>query len=153
MMWSKFTKIKTSVMKKTSIKEIAKIMKGLDFCMMVTKDGRNTLHSRPMSNNGKVEYDGDSWFFADINSKKIKQIKNNPMISLVFQTDDMTFVDCYGMATVTQNQALLEEKWVEGLERWFPEGPKTPGVCLIKVAAHRVQFWGKSGDGEYRSNK
>lgn len=125
-------------------------MKDLDFCMMITKDGRNTLHARPMSNNGKVDFDGDSWFFAYRDSNKAKQIENNPMISLIFQTDQMLYVDCYGMATITENKKLLEEKWVAGLERWFPEGIETEGICLIKVAAHRIQFWSKDGDGEYR---
>lgn len=140
------------MMKKVSIKEVAKIMKDLDFCMMVTKDGRNTLHSRPMSNNGKVEYDGDSWFFADEKSNKVKQIESNQMVSLIFQTDDMTFVDCYGEASILTNKNMIREKWVPGLEQWFPEGPETEGVCLIRVSAHRVQFWGKSGDGEFRKD-
>ena len=127
------------------------MMKNLDFCMMVTKDGRNTLHSRPMSNYGKVEYDGDSWFFSYRASNKVKQIENNPMISLIYQTDDMTFVDCYCMATITENRTMMEEKWVKGLEMWFPDGIETEGICLIKVSAHRIQFWGKHGDGEYRT--
>ena len=139
-------------MKNVSITEIAKLMKKLDFCMMVTKDGRNTLHSRPMSNNRKVDYDGDSWFFAFRDSNKAKQIENNPMVSLIFQSDDMTFVDCYGEATLLSNKEMIREKWVDGLEQWFPEGPETEGVCLIRVKAHRVQFWGKDGDGEYRAN-
>lgn len=138
-------------MEKVSLKKVAAMMKNLDFCMMVTKDGRNTLHSRPMSNNGKVEYDGDSWFFSYRDSNKVKQIENNPMISLIFQTDDMTFVDCYGIATITENRKMLEEKWVKGLEMWFPDGIETEGICLIKVSAHRIQFWGKNGDGEYRA--
>ena len=137
-------------MEKASMKKVAEMMKDLDFCLMVTKDGRNTLHSLPMSNNGKVEYDGDSWFFSYRDSNKARQIEGNPMVSLVFQTDDMTFVDCYGMATITENKKLLEEKWVDGLEQWFPEGIETPGICLIKVEAHRIQFWGKGGDGEYK---
>ena len=138
-------------MEKVSLKKVAAMMKNLDFCMMVTKDGRNTLHSRPMSNNGEVEYDGDSWFFSYRDSNKVKQIENNPMISLIFQADDMTFVDCYGMASVTENRKMLEEKWVKGLEMWFPDGIETEGICLIKVSAHRIQFWGKHGDGEYRT--
>ena len=118
--------------------------------MMITKDGRNTLHSRPMSNNGKVDYNGDSWFFAFEDSNKVKQIESNQMVSLVFQTDDMTFVDCYGEASILTNKNLIKEKWVDGLEAWFPDGPETEGVCLIRVTAKRVQFWGKGGDGEYR---
>ena len=137
-------------MQAVSNKKVAEMMKNLDFCMMVTKDGRNTLHSRPMSNNGDVEYDGDSWFFSYRDSNKVRQIEDNPMVSLIFQTDKMVFVDCYGMATVTDNKKLLEEKWVKGLEKWFPDGIETPGICLIKVNAHRVQFWGANGDGEYR---
>ncbi|MGZ5188834.1 MAG: pyridoxamine 5'-phosphate oxidase family protein, partial [Kaistella sp.] len=124
-------------MEKVSLKKVAALMKNLDFCMMVTKDGRNTLHSRPMSNNGKVDYDGDSYFFSYRDSNKVKQIENNPMISLIFQTDDMIYLDCYGMATVTENRKMLEEKWVKGLEMWFPEGINTEGICLIKVSAHR----------------
>lgn len=139
-------------MKKLSLKEVAKTMKNLDFCMMVTKDGRNTLHSRPMSNNGEVEYDGDSWFFSYEDSNKVKQIKDNLMVSLVFQTDDMTFVDCYGKATILTNKNMIREKWVPGLEQWFPEGPKTEGICLIRVTADRIQMWGKGGDGEYRKD-
>lgn len=139
-------------MKKLSLKEVAKTMKNLDFCMMVTKDGRNTLHSRPMSNNGEVEYDGDSWFFSYEDSNKVKQIKDNLMVSLVFQTVDMTFVDCYGKATILTNKNMIREKWVPGLEQWFPEGPETEGICLIRVTADRIQMWGKGGDGEYRKD-
>ena len=139
-------------MKKASLKQVAEVMKNLDFCMMVTKDGRNTLHSRPMSNNGEVEFDGDSWFFSYRDTDKIKQIENNPMVSLVFQTDDMTFVDCYGMATVTENRKMLEEKWHDNLKEWFPDGIDTEGICLIRVSAHRVQFWNKKGGGEYIKN-
>lgn len=38
-------------------------MKNLDFCTMVTQDGRNVYHSRPMSNNGKVDMTARPSFF------------------------------------------------------------------------------------------
>ena len=140
-------------MKKASIKEIANIMRKLDFCMMITKDGRNTFHARPMSNNRKVDYDGDSWFYSYEDSGKVRQIKENPMVSLIFQAEPMLFVDCYGKASITKNEDLIREKWVDGLEAWFPEGPETKGICLIKVTADRVQYWAKDGEGEYRNDK
>lgn len=43
----------------------------------------------------------------------------------------------------------MEEKWVDGLERWFSKGLDTPGICLIKVTASKVQFWDKQEEGEY----
>ncbi|WP_294217937.1 pyridoxamine 5'-phosphate oxidase family protein [uncultured Chryseobacterium sp.] len=136
-------------MKKASLKTIAGKMKDLDFCMMVTQDGRQVPHSRPMSNNGKVEYDGDSWFFTFEDSNKVDQIKKDNKVSLVYQTDDMLFIECYGTATVVKDKETLQEKWVDGLEQWFPEGIDTPGICLLKVSAKQVTFWHKDEEGEY----
>jgi len=49
-------------MKSKSLKQIAEKMKQLDFCMMLTADSRGTQFSRPISNNGDVEYDDNSYF-------------------------------------------------------------------------------------------
>lgn len=136
-------------MKKASLETIAEKMKDLDFCMMVTIDEKQVMHSRPMSNNGKVEYDGDSWFFTYEDSNKVKQIKNDSTVSLIYQTDDMLFIDCCGTASVVTDKETLKDKWVDGLDQWFPEGIDTPGICLLKVSAERVTFWHKEQEGEY----
>jgi len=138
-------------MKKASLQVLSKKMKNLDFCMLVTKDGRNTLHSRPMSNNGQVEYDGNSWFFTYEDSNKVKQIQNDPKVSLIYQTDKMLFIECYGEAFIVRDKTVMEERWVDDLNRWFPKGLETPGICLIRVKASRVQFWDKDEDGEYKA--
>lgn len=136
-------------MKKASLKTIAERMKNLDFCMMVTQDEQQVSYSRPMSNNGKVEYDGDSWFFTYEDSHKVDQIKENKHVPLIYQTDDMLFIECTGTGEIIKDKDTLKEKWVEGLDQWFPEGVDTPGICLIKVQASRVRFWHKEEEGEY----
>ena len=139
-------------MKTASLGTLAKKMKNLDFCMMVTQDGRHGYHSRPMSNNGKVEYDGNSWFFTYEDSNKVRQITNDPKVSLIYQTDDMLFIECYGRASIIHQKNMLAEKWIDELKMWFPQGIDTPGICLIKVTANRIQFWDKEGEGEYRAS-
>ena len=136
-------------MEKASLQTIAEKMKDLDFCMMTTRDEKQVPHSRPMSNNGKVEYDGDSWILTYEDSNKVQQIENDNKVNLIYQTDDMLFIDCYGKASIVKDKESLEEKWVDGLEQWFPEGIDTPGICLIKVSAERVTFWHKDQEGEY----
>lgn len=126
-------------------------MKNLDFCMMTTQDGRNVYHTRPMSNNGKVEYDGNAWFFTYDKSRKVKHIKANPKVSLIYQDGKMLFIECYGKASIIKDKNLMLEKWVDDLDRWFPKGVDTPGICLLRVAATRVQFWHKEQEGEYKS--
>lgn len=106
-------------MKEVSLQEVAKQMRSLDFCMMITRDGRNTLHSRPMSNNGEVEYDGDSWFFSYDNSNKAKHIEQNPRTMLVFQTDDMLFLEVYGTASIIHTKKLIEENGCPTLNAGF----------------------------------
>lgn len=138
-------------MKHASLKSIADMMKNLDYCMMITHDGRGSMHARPMSNNGKVEYDGNSWFFTYKGSHKVKQIDGDAKVSLIFQTKDMVFIECYGRATITDDKSLLEEKWVDELNMWFPQGIETPGICLLKVTANRVHYWNKEDEGEYKS--
>jgi len=139
-------------MKKASLKTVAEKMKNLDFCMMVTQDGRQVSHSRPMSNNGKVDYDGNSWFFTYEDSNKVEQIKKNKHVNLIYQTDDMLFIECTGKGEIITDQETLQEKWVKGLEQWFPDGVDTEGICLIKVVADRVMFWHKEEEGEYNAN-
>ncbi|KQR93332.1 hypothetical protein ASG01_09040 [Chryseobacterium sp. Leaf180] len=138
-------------MRKASIETIAEKMKNLDFCMMTTLDENRNFQSRPMSNNGKVDYDGDSWFFTYEDSNKVKQIKSNAHVDLIYQTDDMLYIECSGTASVVKDKQVLEEKWVSGLDQWFPEGVDTPGICLLKVTADRVVFWHKDEEGEYKA--
>lgn len=138
-------------MKKASLKTIAEKMKNLDFCMMVTHDEKQISHSRPMSNNGKVEYDGDSWFFTYEDSNKVNQISKNQHVNLIYQTDDMLFIECTGKGEIVRDRAILKDKWVDGLEQWFPDGVDTDGICLIKVIANQVKFWHKEDEGEYNA--
>ncbi len=138
-------------MKTASLQTVARKMKDLDLCMLVTADGRGTFHSRPMSNNGKVDYDGDSWFFTYEDSNKVRQIQAHPNVSLIFQAAPALFIECYGRASIVMQRSKLEEKWLPELEQWFPQGLETPGLCLIRVKAARVQFWDKGEEGEYKS--
>ena len=138
-------------MKSASLKTIAEKMKNLDFCMMVTADGRGTFHSRPMSNNGKVEYDGDSYFFTYDDSSKVRQLEKDHTVSLIFQTDKMVFIECYGTASIIKQKSILADKWVDELSMWFPKGLETPGICLLKVTASRIKYWDKDEEGEYKS--
>ena len=47
-----------------TLKDVAELMKDIDLCMLTTTTENGALASRPMSNNGEVEYDGNSYFFT-----------------------------------------------------------------------------------------
>lgn len=125
-----------------SIAQIAKLMRDLDFCMLTTKAEDGALRSRPMSNNGEVEFDGDVWFFSATDSRKVSEIEADPFVQLSFSDPKrFVFISMSGEASIVENVAKKRELWMEDLERWFEEGPDDEGIVLIKVTPNVVAYW------------
>ncbi|OLP62554.1 pyridoxamine 5'-phosphate oxidase [Xaviernesmea oryzae] len=133
-----------------SMEDLSKKISKIDFCMFNTQGGSGMINSRPMSNNGDVEYDGDSWFFSYENTKKVSEIDRDAGVTLTFTAPPSMlgkpgiFVAVYGKASLIRDKAQFEAHWVKDLDRWFPEGIDTPGIVLIKVSANTIEYW----DGE-----
>ena len=128
---------------------VAQLLKKLDICMLTTRAADGALHGRPMSNNGDVEYDGDSWFFAFRDSRKVREIDADPRAELAFiDTPNGTWVNVEGTASVIRDDPERKRKlWQDDLKRWFADGPDDPNVVLIKVSARHIDAW--SGEDEY----
>ncbi|MCM2473013.1 pyridoxamine 5'-phosphate oxidase family protein [Rhizobium sp. CG5] len=139
-----------------TLPDLATKMKKIDFCMMLTKADAGTIASRPMSNNGDVDYDGDSFFFSYQDTDKVRQITADPTVSLTFTAPPSLlgkpgiFVAVEGKASLIADRAVFEAHWVSDLDRWFPQGIATPGVVLIKVHAETVQYWDGEDSGRIR---
>jgi general stress protein 26 len=133
-----------------TLPELAHKMKKIDFCMMVTKSADGAISNRPMSNNGDVDYDGDSFFFSYTDTAKVREITADRTVSLTFTAAPSLlgkpgiFVAVKGHASLIADKAVFEAHWTSDLDRWFPEGIDTPGIVMIKVHAETIQYW----DGE-----
>ena len=122
-------------------KAVAEMTRDIDICMLVTRrDG--AVRGRPMSNNGKVEYDGDSWFFTFRDSGKVREIEADPAVELAYiATERGTWISVEGRAEIVEDQTRKKKLWERSLEQWFQEGPEDPNVVLLKVSAERVHAW------------
>jgi len=128
------------------VRRIASLIKDIDICMLVTRDGQD-LRGRPMSNNGEVEFDGDSWFFALRDSAKVRQIEADPSVELAYiATERGAWVSIEGAAQIVTDDARKRALWMEDLRMWFPDGPEDDGVVLLKVQAERLHAWGSDGE-------
>jgi general stress protein 26 len=107
-----------------------------------------------MSNNGKVEYQGDSFFFAYDSTRTATDIMRDPKVGLSYQGSGSLFgkppifIAIEGDASLIRDKQALESKWSPDLERWFPQGIDTPGIVMIKVSASRIHYWDGSDEGE-----
>ena len=129
---------------------VAERMRELDICMLTTRadDG---VATRPMSNNGQVEYDGDTWFFARRDSATVRQIEADPAVALGYiATERGTWIAIEAEATIDDDAAHKRERWFEDLRRWFENGPDDPEVVLIRASASRIRAWGGDADLDVR---
>jgi len=122
-------------------REIAEMLKDIDICMLVTRSN-GSVRGRPMSNNGKVEYDGDSWFLSYRDSPKVTEIEADPTVELAYiATDKGTWVSVEGRAEVVEDDARKRDLWEKDLEMWFDGGPEDDRIVLLKVRADRIHAW------------
>ena len=68
-------------MTQKSLADIADKMRGIDIAMLSTKTAGGEIASRPMSNNGDVDYDGDSYFFTWGSSRVVADIEGDERVA------------------------------------------------------------------------
>lgn len=137
-------------MVETQLGDISKRMSKMDICMMSTAAPDGSISSRPMSNNGDVEYDGNSYFFAYRQSEVIDEINNNDNVNMSFTGKDQLYISITGKAVLITDKKVLKEHWLDELNQWFEDGIETPGIVLIHVKATRIKFWHNEEGGEVR---
>jgi general stress protein 26 len=137
-----------------SIQDIAEQMRNIDFTMLTTRTKDGALASRPMSNNGEVEFDGDCWFFAYDSSRAVSDISADPAVMMTLQGRagllgaPPLFISIAGKAEIVRDKAIFERHWMEELQRWFADRTDTPGMVMIKVRAERVHYWNGEEEGD-----
>jgi general stress protein 26 len=127
--------------KPVDLRRVAEAIKDIDICMFVTQTS-DGVRGRPMSNNRKVEYDGDAWFFSYLESGKVSDIKENPRVALAYMaTERGTWISIEGEAHIVRDDARKTELWDDELSAWFSNGPNDDALILLNVSAHRIHAW------------
>jgi general stress protein 26 len=137
--------------------EIAEAMRGIDFCMLVSRAEDGSIAGRPKSNNREVQYEGTSRFFACDDTRTVQDLERDPAVGLTFQGKaglmgvvgkPGLFIHVEGEARVVRDKARFAEHWTPGLDRWFEQGVDTPGLTLLEVEARRIHYWDGEDQGE-----
>jgi general stress protein 26 len=131
-----------AVTKDDKLAKLREIVKAVDICMLTTVDERGELHSRPMSNNREVEFNGDLWFFTYGSSHKADEVNRVSKVNASFaDVGNQTYASLSGNAELVRDRAKMEELWQLELKAWFPEGVDTPDIALLKVSVERAEYW------------
>lgn len=136
-----------------TLPDLSKKMAKLDFAMMATRGAGGTLTARPMSNNGEVEYEGTSYFFAYQDSRKVAELHADPQVTLTYTGaagmlgGPPLFVTVEGGTSLIRDKAAFADHWTKDLDRYFPNGIDTPGVVMIEVKATAIRYWDGGEEG------
>ncbi|PPK84749.1 general stress protein 26 [Neolewinella xylanilytica] len=137
-----------------TLEQLSEKIRDIDFGMFSTRTEGNAVASRPMSNNGEVEYDGDSYFFCHESTRMVSDIEGDAHVGLTFTGKKgllgkpPIFIAIVGTAELIRDKARFAKHWVEDLERWFKQGIDTPGLVMIRVQAERIHYWDGEDEGE-----
>ncbi len=125
------------------VAKVAEIIKDIKTCMLTTTDDEGTLVSRPMAVQ-QVEFDGDLWFASDAGSRKVHQVRHGAGVNVSFASGD-AWLSLAGEAEVVEDLEKTKELWNPGLSAWFPDGPESTGLVLLKVHASSAEYWDTPG--------
>lgn len=114
------------------------ILEDAHVCMLVDSFQAG-LRARPMG----IQLDDSKsaiWFFTDADSGKVDEVARNPEVCLSVQ-DGTTYASVTGKAEIVDDRAKMKELWGVAADAWYPDGPETPGLTLLKVIPEIGEYW------------
>lgn len=127
---------------------IADLIDDIRAAMLTTMEADGSLASRPMA---PLEMDsaGAIWFYTDLRSAKVEQLKS---VNLAFvDPGDGTYVSLSGHGEIVTDRAHIQRLWTAFAKPWFPEGPDSPNLGLIKFVPYAADYWDAPGSSMVRA--
>ena len=119
------------------------IIDEFETAMLVTTAGDDPPHARPMSIVA-VEPDGEFWFFSARDADPVHEVEEDVRCTVTMQ-GKRKFVSLRGEAQIVEDVRKIKELWTERLRPWFPVGPASPRISLIRFVPAEGEYWDVSG--------
>jgi general stress protein 26 len=124
-----------------SMERLRKMIKNVKYALLTTSAQDGTLHSRPLTTLD-WEFDGVAWFLVARQSRLADEVGAIPEVNLAYASpEDDTFVSLAGRAEVQQNPTRAKELWNRWAEMFFPDGPGSPEVGVLRVDVRSAEYW------------
>lgn len=131
--------MKQDLQNQEALKKMKELAESVDICMFTTlQDGR--MYGRPMSTQ-EVEDDGTLWFFSDEKASGTQAADGSHVCLNYASIPGNTYLTVQGRAEKVHDEARMKRLWKDILKTWYPDGPDTPGLTLIKVTPESAYYW------------
>ena len=130
--------MKTHAQSTAALTQLSKLIEEIPVAMFTNPEPDGTLVSRPMSPL-EMDVNGAIWFFTDVNSSKLEKLRH---VNLSFaDAARSSYVSLAGRAEVSRDRAHIEQLWTPFMKPWFPEGPDSPNLVLLKFVPDSAEYW------------
>jgi general stress protein 26 len=135
--------MKEVIARSEALRELRKLIHGIEIGMLTTVDSAGHLRSRPMGVQ-QTESDDELWFFSAEDSGKITEIEHEHQVGVTFsEPARQRYVSVSGLAAVVHDHAKVHELWKPALKIWF-SGPDDPRIVLLRVTIEAAEYWDAS---------
>ena len=118
--------------------ELFKLIEPIPVAMLSNIDANGALVSRPMAVL-EVDAAGAVWFFVDLRSSRVEFLR---VVNLSFVDGARgTYVSLSGRGEIRSDRAHIEKLWTPLAKPWFPDGPESTNLALLKFAPHTAEYW------------
>ena len=117
---------------------VSKLIENIPIAMLTTLDDEGALASRPMT---LLEMDaqGALWFFTDVQSAKVDHLR---AVNLSFMDRGQgAYVSLSGHGELNTDRARIYSLWTVLAKPWFPDGPDSSNLALLKFTPHKADYW------------
>jgi general stress protein 26 len=130
--------MKISPQNNPSLTPLCKLIEDMHVSMLTISDADGQLTSKPMA---PLEMDeaGAIWYFTDLHSDKVRHLN---VVNVSFSdADSGTYVSISGKGEIHSDQDRIQKLWTMAAKPWFPNGPESPNLALLKIIPNSVEFW------------
>jgi general stress protein 26 len=130
--------MKSVPQKNDSLSKLCKLIEPINTAMLTVSDAEGDLTSMPMAPL-QMDEDGAIWFFTDLHSDKVRHLN---VVNLSFSDcDNSTYVSISGKGEIHSDRALIQKLWSIAMKPWFPNGPESPNLTLLKIIPSTAEYW------------
>jgi general stress protein 26 len=120
-------------------RRVRKVLERAGVAMLITVDNDGVRDGRPMLPLW-LEGDPSIYFLTHKDSRKVAQIGERPQVVLTVTTAARYFV-VLGVASASQDPALIRRLWHPSYRAWFPHGKDDRDATVLRVVVEKVNYW------------
>ncbi len=130
--------MKTEPQRNAELTQLCELIEDMSVAMLTNLDDKGAMVSRPMSPL-EMDINGALWFFTDRHSTKVEHLR---VLNLAF-TDpaQSTYVSLSGRGELDTDRARIDRLWTPFAKPWFPDGPDSPNLTLLKFTPETAEYW------------